>query len=284
VLAQRLLLSAARRPGLATVVAAGPTRRVVDRFVAGEALGDALAATSALRAEGIAVTLDHLGEDITEPAQAHANRDAYLALLAALAPLGHGGDVEVSVKLSAFGQRLPDGEALSLAAVRPVVEAASAIGTTVTLDIEDHTTVDRTLAVLDALRADHPETGVALTLHEPDPGAVAHQAKPDVDAAYRRCLAVLMAGAGYPMVATHDPALVDLALRLAAEHGRGADGFELQMLYGVRPDEQRRLAAAGHRIRAYVPYGPDWYGYFMRRLAERPANLAFLLRSVATRG
>jgi proline dehydrogenase len=308
VLAQRLLLSAARRPGLATVVAAGPTRRVVDRFVAGEALGDALAATSALRAEGIAVTLDHLGEDITEPAQAHANRDAYLALLAALAPLGHGGDVEVSVKLSAFGQRLPDGEALSLAAVRPVVEAASAIGTTVTLDIEDHTTVDRTLAVLDALRADHPEAGVVLAsaLHRTEadvarlaadgarvrlvkgayaePAAVAHQAKPDVDAAYRRCLAVLMAGAGYPMVATHDPALVDLALRLAAEHGRGADGFELQMLYGVRPDEQRRLAAAGHRIRAYVPYGPDWYGYFMRRLAERPANLAFLLRSVATRG
>jgi proline dehydrogenase len=93
-----------------------------------------------------------------------------------------------------------------------------------------------------------------------------------------------MRGEGYPMVGSHDPAMVDLAQRLAAEYRRAADSWEVQMLYGIRPDEQRRLAAAGVRVRAYVPYGVDWYGYFMRRLAERPANLRFFLRSLATKG
>ncbi|MGY1826146.1 MULTISPECIES: proline dehydrogenase family protein [unclassified Blastococcus] len=306
---QKVLLAASRRPALRRAVTGTPaTRRVVDRFVAGESLDDAIAAVRALAADGIAVTLDHLGEDVTDRAQARRTRDAYLAALEALAPLGLGHAAEVSVKLSAFGQVLPDGgHDLALELVRPVVEAASAIGTTVTLDMEDHRTVDSTLAAVAELRKEHPATGAVLqsmlhrteadaaelavsgsrvrlvkgAYHEPE--SVAHQRKRDVDAAYRRCLEILMRGPGYPMVGSHDPAMVALAHELAAQHSRAADSWEVQMLYGIRPDEQRRLAAAGTRVRSYVPYGADWYAYFMRRLAERPANVAFFLRSLTTR-
>jgi proline dehydrogenase len=306
---QRALLAASRRPALRRLVVGTPaTRRVVDRFVAGETLADALAAVRSLATDGIAVTLDHLGEDITDVGEAKRSRDAYLAALDGLAGLGLGPAAEVSVKLSAFGQSLPDGgEALALELVRPVVETASAHGTTVTLDMEDSTTVDSTLAVLAELRRDHPGTGAVLQAMlrrtEDDararaaagsrvrlvkgayrePPAAAFQDRAAVDAAYARCLGILMRGEGYPMVGSHDPAMVGLAQRLAAEYGRAADSWEVQMLYGIRPDEQRRLAADGVRVRAYVPYGVDWYGYFMRRLAERPANLRFFLRSLATK-
>jgi proline dehydrogenase len=116
-----------------------------------------------------------------------------------------------------------------------------------------------------------------------EPASVAYQDRADVDASYARCLEVLMRGAGHPMVGSHDPALLARAQELAAETGRRPDSWEVQMLYGIRPGEQRRLADAGLCVRAYVPYGVDWYGYFMRRLAERPANLQFFLRSLATR-
>jgi proline dehydrogenase len=306
---QKALLAAARRPGLRRVVTGNrATRAVVDRFVAGETLDDALAVVRNLRAQGIEVTLDHLGEDITDRAEAKRSRDAYLALLDGLAPLGLGRTAEVSVKLSAFGQALPGGGGeLALELVRPVVEAATAMGTTVTLDMEDSPTVDSTLAVLAELRRDHPATGAVLqaalfrteddasSLAVPgsrvrlvkgaynEPATVAHQKKKDVDAAYARCLEILMAGPGYPMVGSHDPAMVQRAHELAAQHSRAVDSWEVQMLYGIRPEEQRRLAAAGTRVRAYVPYGVDWYAYFMRRLAERPANVVFFLRSLATK-
>jgi proline dehydrogenase len=191
--------------------------------------------------------------------------------------------------------------------VRPVAEAAGAQGTTVTLDMEESRTVDSTLAVLAELRRDHPGTGAVLQamLHRTEddaralatpgsrvrlvkgayrePATVAHQDKADVDAAYARCLETLVRGPGYPMAGTHDPAMITRLLELVAETSRGRDSYEFQLLYGIRPDEQARLAAAGHTVRAYVPYGADWYGYFMRRLAERPANLQFFLRSLATR-
>jgi proline dehydrogenase len=308
VLTQKALLAASRRPGLRRLVTGNPaTRRVVDRFVAGETLDDALAVVRTLAAGGIEVTLDHLGEDITERSAAEHSRDAYLALLAGLASLGLGRAAEVSVKLSAFGQALPGGHELALDLVRPVVEAATAIGTTVTLDMEDHRTVDSTLAVLADLRKEHPDTGAVLQamLHRTEddakalavtgsrvrlvkgaynePATVAHQKKKDVDAAYARCLEILMAGPGYPMVGSHDPQLIQLAHELAAQNSRASDTWEVQMLYGIRPDEQHRLAAAGTRVRAYVPYGLDWYAYFVRRLAERPANVRFFLRSLVTK-
>jgi proline dehydrogenase len=307
VLTQKALLAASRRPGLRRLVTGNPaSRRVVDRFVAGETLADALGVVRTLTAEGIEVTLDHLGEDITQRSEAEHSRDAYLALLADLEPLGLGRTAEVSVKLSAFGQALPDGHDLALEMVRPVVEAATAMGTTVTLDMEDHRTVDSTLAVLAELRKEHPGTGAVLQAMlfrtEDDakalavtgsrvrlvkgaynePATVAHQKKKDVDAAYLRCLEILMAGPGYPMVGSHDPLLIERAHELAAQNSRAADSWEIQMLYGIRPAEQHRLAAAGTRVRAYVPYGIDWYAYFMRRLAERPANVRFFLRSLVT--
>ena len=308
-LMQKALLAASRRPGLRRAVTGNPaTRKVVNRFVAGEGLDDALAAVRHLQSDGIGVTLDFLGEDITTRAEAVRTRDAYLALLEGLAPLSLGTAAEVSIKLSACGQALGlGGHDISLELARPIVETASAIGTTVTLDMEDHTTVDSTLAALADLRKEHPGTGAVLQAMlfrtEEDakalavtgsrvrlvkgaynePATVAHQKKKDVDAAYARCLETLMAGPGYPMVGSHDPAMVALAHELAAQHSRAADSWEIQMLYGIRPEEQRRLAAAGTQVRAYVPYGSDWYAYFMRRLAERPANVGFFLRSLATK-
>ena len=303
-----LLLGASRHPELRRLVTGTPaTRRVVDRFVAGETLDDALAVVRRLTAEGLTVTLDHLGEGVTDEAEAVRSRDAYLALLRGLAPLQLGRAAEVSVKLSAFGQALPGGGTdLALELVRPVAEAASAIGTTVTLDMEESATVDSTLAVLTELRRDHPGTGAvlqaALRRTEDDaralavpgsrvrlvkgaydePPSVAFQSRSDVDAAYARCLGVLMRGPGYPMVGSHDPRMISLAQRLVAHEGRTPDSWEVQMLYGIRVTEQRRLAAEGVCVRAYVPYGADWYGYFMRRLAERPANVRFFLRSLVT--
>jgi proline dehydrogenase len=308
VVLSKALLAASRRPGLRRMVVGMPaTRRVVDRFVAGEALPDVLAVIRRLTAGGIDVTVDYLGEDITDPAEARRSRDAYLALLEGLAPLDLGPRAEVSIKLSAFGQALPGGQDLALDLVRPVAEMATELGTTVTLDMEDSSTVDSTLEVLAEVRKEHPSTGAVLQamLHRTEddaralavpgsrvrlvkgayrePGEVAYQGGTDVDAAYARCLGVLMRGEGYPMVGSHDPAMIALAQRLAAEYGRAPDSWEVQMLYGIRTHEQERLSDEGVRVRAYVPYGVDWYGYFMRRLAERPANLRFFLRSLATK-
>jgi proline dehydrogenase len=305
-----VLLAAARSDGIRRLVSSAPvTRPVVNRFVAGERLGPCLETVRSLTGRGLDVTLDHLGEDTTDRREALRNRDAYLALAHALAAEGLGGQAEMSVKLSAFGQALPDGgHDIALANARPVVEAAAEAGTTVTLDMEDHTTVDSTLAVLAELRGSFPQTGAVLQSYlfrtEDDcrdlagegsrvrlvkgaykePASVAHQQKAEVDRAYVRCLKILLSGKGYPMVGTHDPRMVAITQELARRLGRKHDEFEFQMLYGIRESEQLRLAAEGHGMRVYVPYGTDWYGYFMRRLAERPANLGFFLRSLATRG
>ena len=305
-----VLLSASRSPKLRQAVTAFPaTRTVVQRFVAGEQRADAVRTASALVERGLNVTVDHLGEDTTDAAAAAAVKDAYLDVLAAFAEADVAKNVEVSVKLSAVGQALAkDGEQVSLENARVICEAAAAVGTTVTFDMEDHTTVDRTLAVVHALRPDFPWVGTVLQtmLHRTEadcrdlsgvgsrvrlvkgaykePESVAFQAKADVDKAYVRCLEVLMAGQGYPMVASHDPRLIAVAATLAERHGRARDDYEFQMLFGVRPDEQRRLADDGYKVRVYLPYGTDWYGYFMRRLAERPANVAFLLRALASKG
>ncbi|AZS74315.1 proline dehydrogenase [Streptomyces lydicus] len=304
-----VLLAAARSDSIRRLVAAAPvTRPVVDRFVAGERLDESMAAVRSLAARGLEVTLDHLGEDITDPAEALRNRDAYLQLAAALKEQGLGVKAEMSVKLSAFGQALAGGHELALKNVTPVVEAAAEAGTTVTLDMEDHTTVDSTLAILADLRERFPQTGAVLQSYlfrtEDDchalagegsrvrlvkgaykePATVAFQDKREVDKAYVRCLKILMAGEGYPMIGSHDPRMVAIAQELAHRNGRKPADYEFQMLYGIREAEQQRLVAEGHRMRVYIPYGTDWYGYFMRRLAERPANLGFFLRSLATRG
>lgn len=306
-LLRRPLLLASRRQSIRTVIERAPVSRgVVHRFVAGEEVDDALRVTGELVADGLVVSLDRLGEDTLDAGQATATATAYDDLLAALAEAGLAHSAEVSLKLSAVGQALD--EALTLQNAQQVCAAAANAGTTVTIDMEDHTTTDKTLETLRKLRVDFPDVGAVVQayLHRTEadcrdlagpgsrvrlckgayaePPSVAYQRKTDVDASFRRCLDVLMSGDGYPMVATHDPVLVDDALQLVAAVGRTADSYELQMLHGVRPDEQRRLARQGHRMRVYVPYGTEWYGYLMRRLAERPANVAFFLRAVSGRG
>ncbi|MFC5728164.1 MULTISPECIES: proline dehydrogenase family protein [Nocardioides] len=284
------------------------SRNLIDRFVPGEQMSDVLDATDDLVSSGRAVTIDHLGEDTLDRAQASATRDTYVRLLGRLADLGLASRTEVSLKLSAVGQALPaDGHAVALDNARAICAAASSAGTTVTLDMENHTTVDSTLAVLGDLRADFPWVGAVLQsclrrtegdLRDlshagsrvrlvkgayAEPASVAYAAKRDVDLAYVRGLKLLMAGAGYPMVASHDPRMIAIARDLAERYDRTADTYEFQMLYGIRVPEQRRLVAEGETMRVYVPYGEDWYGYFMRRLAERPANVAFFLRSLVSR-
>ena len=301
-----LLIAAANiGPVRASVSALPVSRRLVARFIAGEDQAAAMRVTGELQGQGLNVTLDVLGEGVTRPEQAGANADAYRDLLAALAEHGLAAGAEVSVKLSALGQALPrDGQAVALQHAHRIAEAAAAVGTTMTLDMEDHTTVDSTLAVLAELRGPYPWVGAvlqaALRRTEGDcrdlatagsrvrlvkgayaePASVAFARKPEVDAAYLRCLEVLMAGDGYPMPGTHDQRMIDSARAMAAHYGRPADGWELQMLHGIRAAQQRDLVAEGVRVRVYLPFGTDWYGYYIRRLAERPANLLFLLRNL----
>jgi len=281
---------------------------IVTRFVPGESTGSAVDATRELIAEGLHVTLDFLGEDTFDRQQADHTVDAYLQLLAALVEQGLARNAEASLKLSALGQALPqDGEKVSLENARTICHAARNAGTTVTLDMEDHTTTDATLAALHELRKDFPETGAVLQsyLHRTEmdckdlayegsrvrlckgaynqPESVAFQDKADVDKSYVRCMKVLMAGHGYPMIATHDPRMIDIAGALATRFARPQGTYEYQMLFGIRPGEQRRLAELGEKVRVYVPYGHEWYGYLMRRLAERPSNLTFFLRSLVSK-
>lgn len=281
---------------------------IVRNHVPGETTEAALAATAALIDDGLAVTLDHLGEDTLDRAQAEATVRAYEELLAGLSAAGLARRAEVSVKLSAVGQALPgDGHRIALENARAICRAARNAGTTVTLDMEDHTTTDSTLEILAELRKDFPETGAVLQayLHRTEddcralsyegsrvrlckgayqePESVAYQSREDVDRSYVRCLKVLLAGHGYPMIATHDPRMIEIALSLTGRHGRAQGTHEFQMLYGIRPEEQKRLAAAGETVRVYVPYGREWYGYLMRRLAERPQNLGFFLRSLLSK-
>jgi proline dehydrogenase len=312
------ILAAARNRGIERLVTNAPvSRSVVRRFVGGADTRDAVRTSRKLVEDGLYVTLDHLGEDTTDRAQAESVVSAYRDLLSAL----YAGDLterlapltartDVSVKLSAIGQALgADGEKIALEHAREICAAAEQVGATVTLDMEDHTTTDSTLGILADLRADFPSTAAVLQaalkrtegdcrdLATPgsrvrlckgaylEPESVAYQRKQDVDLSYVRCLNILMRGSGYPMLATHDPRLIAIGVDRAGYHRKVAGrDFELQMLYGIRPHEQRRLTEMGHTVRVYVPYGAEWYGYLMRRLAERPANLAFFGRALTTKG
>jgi proline dehydrogenase len=299
-----VILAAAGSDRIERLVEAAPVSRgMVRRYVAGSGVADALRVAGELVDDGLAVSLDHLGEAGT--GRAEAVRDAYLELLRGLAGAGHGARAEVSVKLSALG--LASDEKLAYRYAREICQAATNAGTAVTVDAEDHTTTDATLDLVLQLRKDFPDTGAVLQAYlrrtEADckelayagsrvrlckgayaePETVAFQSRLDVDRSFVRCLNILMGGAGRPLVATHDPRLVAIAEDRAKWFDRPADSFEFQLLYGVRPDEQRRLAADGYPVRVYVPYGDDWYRYLVRRLAERPANLAFFLRALRSR-
>ncbi|MFC4010953.1 proline dehydrogenase family protein [Nonomuraea purpurea] len=292
-LRQALLAISKSRHAERLVTTSPLTADVVRRYVA----DDIGAAVAGLTRVGLLVSAAHLGEEVTERAQTERAVADYLALLDLLPP---GADV--SVKLTALGLRLSEQVAHDHAAA--ICRAAAAKDVTVTLDAEEHDTIAGLHSVHTALRRDHPDVGVVVQAYLPDslerceklggarvrlckgaytaPGA--YRRASDIDLSFVRCLKILMAGTGYPMVATHDPRLLRIASTLAVLDGRDATGFEYQMLHGVRPDEQVRLAGLGSRVRVYVPYGSDWYAYLMRRLAERPGNLAFFLRSLASRG
>ncbi|WP_432117901.1 proline dehydrogenase family protein [Streptomyces sp. bgisy032] len=304
-----VILAASRSDRMRRLISAAPvTKQVVDRFIPGEDVDDIVPVIRDLTDQGLELTMDVVGEDITSPAQAAAARDAYLELIDRLKPLELGTRAEMSVKLSMFGQALQGGHELALKNVRPVVEAAAEIGTTVTLDAEDHTTLDSMFAIHEELRKDFPQTGCVIQAYlfrtEDDarrlaasgsrvrlvkgaykePASVAYQNKHDIDRAYVRVLRTLMQGEGYPMIGSHDPRLIAIGQELAHRAGRKPGDYEFQMLYGIRTEEHLRLAAEGHRMRVYTAYGTDWYGYFMRRLAEKPANLRFFARSMLTKG
>ena len=281
---------------------------IVKSYVPGETTESAVEATRGLVDDGLKATLDFLGEDTLDVEQAEATVAAYVDLLKQLAAHGLSRNAEVSVKLSAIGQALPDvGHKTALENARTICRAARNAGTTVTLDMEDATTTDSTLAILRELRKDFPETGAVLQayLHRTEadcralayegsrvrlckgaynePEEVAYQSRLDVDRSYIRCLKILLAGQGYPMIASHDPRIVAVASSLASRYGRAQGSYEYQMLYGIRPEEQRRLAKSGETMRVYVPYGQEWYGYLMRRLAERPQNLSFFVKSLVSK-
>jgi proline dehydrogenase len=304
----RALLRVSRSQGIKKLVTRAPvTSDVVSRFVAGEDADDAVAAARRLSTSGLRVSIDHLGEYTTDRAHADKIVSAYLDLLERLHEAGLSAWAEVSVKLTALGQGLPDGERIALENTKLICGAARTAGMTVTVDMEDHTTTDSTLGIVRELRKDFPDTGAVLQAYlyrtEQDcrdlayagsrvrlckgaysePENVAFKDTNEIDRSYVRCLKILMAGAGYPMLATHDPRLVQIGQRLATDNERPLDSYEFQMLYGIRPMEQRRLANLGHLMRVYIPYGTDWYGYLIRRLAERPANLTFFARALVSK-
>jgi proline dehydrogenase len=316
VLRRALMAAAASERVRNAVTGTQAARAVVDQYVAGESSEDAVAVARALRADGLLVTLDYLGEDTTDAQRAAATAAQYVHLLGKLAAEGltEGGAVEVSVKPTAVGlllgtegQPAPNalGERVATEHLERIATAAWEAGTTVTIDAEDHRTTDAGLRIAGSLRARFPSVGTVLqaslrrteadvrALAAPEtrvrlckgayaePAVEAFDTRHDVDKSFARCLRVLMAGPGYPMIATHDPRLIAITGSLGLN--REAGSFEYQMLHGVRPDEQRRLAASGAKVRVYVPYGGDWYRYLVRRLAERPANLALFLRSLRSK-
>ncbi len=303
------ILLLARSQGVKKLVSTMPVSSgIVTSYVPGETTATAVEATAGLVSDGLVATLDYLGEDTADAAQADATVAAYKELLADLTAKGLSARAEVSVKLSAIGQFLPDGgHKIALENARDICRAARNAGTTVTLDMEDHTTTDSTLSILRELRKDFPETGAVLQamLHRTEadcralayegsrvrlckgaymePEEVAFTDRVEIDKSYVRCLKVLLGGQGYPMIATHDPRMIQIASSLASRFGRRPGTYEFQMLYGIRPEEQKRLAAAGETMRVYIPYGTEWYGYLMRRLAEKPQNLAFFARSLVSK-
>jgi proline dehydrogenase len=298
------LLKAAGSPSLRRLVTSNPVaRRVADRFIAGDTLDEAERAIRVLNAKGISVALDYLGENTESEAQARESTGAYLA---ALDRIQEGGlDANISVKLTSMGLDLR--QELALEEATRVAARGKEVGAMVGVDMEAYPYVDRTLDIVEAVKRSYDNVGVCLQSYlyrtrddldrlnragvpvrlvkgaYQEPPEVAYPQKASVDAAYARLLDALVQANPYPMVATHDPALVRLTKTLVARHRRDRDSFEFQMLYGVRRDLQEEVVAEGYRLRVYVPYGTRWFPYFMRRLAERPANLYFFLSNLVKR-
>lgn len=297
----RALLWASEKGAVRRTVTEGRLAEgVVKRFVAGDELEDAIASIKELNARGIGGILDHLGEGVSEPAEARAAADDYLV---AIKRSGETGiDTTLSVKLTQLGLAFDKGQCVDY--LRRIVAEAATIGTRVEIDMEQSKFVLDTLDVFRILQADFPDLRLAIqaclrrtpvdleTFAGTKPrirlvkGAyaehedVAFQRKAEVDAQYRFLIDWLFQKSEDPAIATHDSKLLDHAKKTASAVGAGKQGFEIQMLYGVRRELQESLARQGYRVRTYVPYGAAWYPYLMRRIAERPANIRFFLRAL----
>ena len=288
---------------LATRLAMRPGRAsFVHRFVPGETVEDAIRAARVLEAHGLTETFDHLGESVTTLAEAVSATRDYMDMVRAV--MESGVERNISLKLTQLG--LDVDRASAVDHLRKILELAEPAGFFVRIDMERSRYTAVTLDTFETLWGyGHRQIGVVLQSDlyrsEEDvrritalgarirlvkgayrePRSVAHQKKADVDAAYARMMKVLITDGHYSAIATHDPAMIDLARRWASDHGVASDRFEFQMLYGIRRDLQLMLVASGYRVRVYLPFGRDWFPYFMRRLGEHPANVAFVLRSIA---
>ena len=271
------------------------------RFIAGEQVHEAIEAARAVEARGMAHTLDLLGESVTNLEEAGVATREYLSVVDAIAKAGIGRGI--SLKLTQLG--LDVDKASAVDNLRKILERAEPAGFFVRIDMENSPYTEVTLEIFETLWSQgHRRIGVvlqsALYRSEQDlarmntlgagvrlvkgaykePKAVAHQRKADVDAAYARMLKTVLTSGADPAIATHDPSMIDLAKSWAREQAIAPDRFEFQMLYGIRRDLQTRLVADGYRVRVYIPFGREWFPYFMRRLGERPANVTFVIRSL----
>jgi len=285
----------ASRVGMAT-----PTS-FARRFIAGESAAEAIEAAKAIQAKGMLLTLDQLGESITTLAEAEAATKVYLALVEAIRAAGI--DRNISVKPTQLG--LDIDQAICVDNITRILELARQHDFFVRIDMENTPYIQKTLDMFTSVwTSGYRNTGVVLQSavfrSEDDaravskmgarvrlvkgaykePAAVAHQAKADVDAAFVRIMKVLLAEGTYPAIATHDPKMIDATKAFAAEKGIPKEAYEFQMLYGIRRDLQAQLVADGYRMRVYVPFGKQWFPYFMRRLGERPANVGFVLKGI----
>ncbi|MDW8006196.1 MAG: proline dehydrogenase family protein [Thermomicrobium sp.] len=301
-----LVLAIARQPAVERFVRESPfVMPLVTRFVAGETMEEALAVAGALADRGLATTLDLLGEDVHAPTEAAAATEAYAELLQAIERSGL--DATISVKPTHLGLRLdPDLARLNL---ERLARLAQRLGRRVEVDMEDASTTRKTIELFDCLHrsyGDHLQLALQSYLYRTEhdieraiergwrvrlvkgayaePPTVAYPSKAAIDAAYRRHLELLLEYGRFVAIATHDEAIIRVARGFARRIGVGPEKYEFQMLYGVRRDLQDALRRAGEPVRVYVPFGRHWYPYFTRRLAERPANLLFLLRQLLPRG
>ena len=271
------------------------------RFIAGETAAEAIEAARAVEARGMTVTMDLLGESVTSLTTADAATRAYIAVVEEMIASGIGRNI--SLKLTQLG--LDVDKASCIDNFRKILERAEPAGFFVRVDMENSPYTELTLEIFETLwRHGYQQIGIvlqsALYRSETDlltvnglgarvrlvkgaykePKAVAFQKKIDVDEAYARMLKTVLIGGHYPAIATHDPAMIELARTIAREHQIAPDRFEFQMLYGVRRDLQAMLVKAGYRVRVYIPFGREWFPYFMRRLGERPANVMFVIRGI----
>lgn len=280
-------------------------RDLVARYVAGQDLDDLIPVLISLIDKGLLVSVGYLGDHVNTLEQAAANQDVYLTIVRRLSDEGISSSSELSLRLSRLGQRLgAEGRHFALGAARTICRAASNAGVLVTVDMGDYELVEPTLRAWEQLHQDIPAVGVTVqaALHRTqrdlsdlampgrrirlckgvfrEPKQVAFRNRHEIDLAFVRDLRMLMNSQVIALVGSHDPRMISIAEELIRRTGRPPESYEFQMLHGVRPMEQRRLADVGYRSRVLVPFGPGWYDYYTQRLAERPANAALFARSL----